>query len=109
MDAPENTIARAAILLGADSPLPRPKEEHEGEPAVVRTDFGRRRDRQMKPGSTAELEQYFSERTAWRVELDREPSKLLPPYPAQDRKVRSDIGPVLRSTRANKAGEKTAP
>jgi hypothetical protein len=43
MDVRENAIARAAILLGADSSLPRLTEEHEGESADVLARLGRRR------------------------------------------------------------------
>ena len=43
MDLPENAIARAALLLGADSSLPHLKEEHEGEPDAVLARLARRR------------------------------------------------------------------
>jgi glycosyltransferase involved in cell wall biosynthesis len=42
LDLPENTVARTAILLGAES-LPPLKEEHEGEPAVLLARSARRR------------------------------------------------------------------
>jgi dolichol-phosphate mannosyltransferase len=43
MDLPENAIARAAILLAADSSLPHLTEGHEGEPYTVLARLGRRR------------------------------------------------------------------
>jgi len=42
VEAPENAVARAAILLGADSRVPLLQEEHEDEPAVLAR-LGRRR------------------------------------------------------------------
>ena len=43
LDLPENAIAPAALLLGADSSLPDLKEEHQGEPDAVLARLGRRR------------------------------------------------------------------
>jgi hypothetical protein len=52
--------------------------------------------REMEPGSTAELEQYFSERTVWLVEPDRDPPRISP-YPAQGRELdfKSELRPAV--------------